>query len=44
MRLLGGYNWWAPPRLAALWRRLHLAVDESEDEPVSAVAQPGVSP
>jgi uncharacterized membrane protein YdfJ with MMPL/SSD domain len=33
MRLLGAYNWWAPPRLAALWRRLHLAVDESEEEP-----------
>jgi uncharacterized membrane protein YdfJ with MMPL/SSD domain len=33
MRLMGAYNWWAPPRLAALWQRMHLAVDESEDEP-----------
>jgi len=36
MRLLGAYNWWAPPRLAALWQRLHPAVDESEDEPGTA--------
>jgi uncharacterized membrane protein YdfJ with MMPL/SSD domain len=33
MRLMGAYNWWAPPRLAALWKRMHLAVDESDDEP-----------
>jgi RND superfamily putative drug exporter len=43
MRLLGGYNWWAPPRLAALWRRLHLAVDESDDaeaEPTRPTHEP----
>ncbi|HEX6242941.1 MAG TPA: MMPL family transporter [Polyangiales bacterium] len=33
MQLLGAYNWWAPPRLAAWWRRMHLAVDESEPVP-----------
>jgi RND superfamily putative drug exporter len=32
MQLLGSYNWWAPPRLAAWWRKLHVAVDESEPE------------
>ncbi|HEY6876821.1 MAG TPA: MMPL family transporter [Polyangiales bacterium] len=30
MQLLGHYNWWAPPGLAALWRRLHLGVDERD--------------
>jgi RND superfamily putative drug exporter len=40
MRLLGAYNWWAPRRLAALWQRMHLAVDESEDEAVGEPTSP----
>jgi RND superfamily putative drug exporter len=42
MRLLGAYNWWAPPRLAALWRRLHLAVDEGAEEEPAAIRPPTV--
>jgi trehalose monomycolate/heme transporter len=44
MRLLGAYNWWAPRPLRAFWERLHLAVDESEDEdeeePIPGSTQP----
>jgi RND superfamily putative drug exporter len=41
MRLLGAYNWWAPRPLRAFWERLHLAVDESEDEDAAAAQPPG---
>jgi uncharacterized membrane protein YdfJ with MMPL/SSD domain len=40
MRLMGAYNWWAPPRMAALWKRMHLGVDESETGPDARVAPP----
>ncbi|MEY4512681.1 MAG: hypothetical protein RLZZ450_4803, partial [Pseudomonadota bacterium] len=42
MQLLGHYNWWAPAPLAALWKRMHLGVDERSpeelDEEAAAIA------
>ncbi|MET0284524.1 MAG: MMPL family transporter [Polyangiales bacterium] len=35
MQLLGHYNWWAPAGLAALWKRMHLGVDERDPHELS---------
>jgi RND superfamily putative drug exporter len=43
MQLLGHYNWWAPAPLAALWKRMHMGVDERGPEELGTgpAEQPG---
>jgi uncharacterized membrane protein YdfJ with MMPL/SSD domain len=40
MQLLGHYNWWAPAPLTALWKRMHLGVDEREPAELGSTPPP----
>jgi len=43
MQLLGHYNWWAPAKLTALWKRMQLGVDERDPEELGSEPPPAPS-